>query len=110
MATIRIIVRVPNEKRKCYFVSFNGRTMTRDTSSVVYRWVERKIKSLSHSLASQVRHKTALSVRYGDGSLNETESQDPRELLYALASFLEDYLPKRTFEKKCIKYGENGRR
>lgn len=78
----------------------------RKDATKIFNWVERKLGCLGRSLASRLEDKTAVRVIYVDGGLNETVSTDePREILYALAAFLEDYLPKELLAKKYKKYG-----
>jgi len=106
MSKLRIIVKIPAGRRKDFSVSFGNKSRLRKDSSIVYKWTEVKLRRLSKSLASLLPHKTVLLVDYGNRHLNEAEGQDAKQLLYALACFLEDYLPKSTLESKCKKYRE----
>ena len=80
----------------------------RKDATTIYNWVERKLGCLGRSLASTIKDKTAVCLVYGGGGLNETVStNNPSEILYALAAFLEDYLPKQTLALKYKKYQEH---
>lgn len=79
----------------------------RKDASTIFNWVERKLHCLGRSLATKLKDKTAVLVKYLDGGVNETvTSDDPKEILYALACFLEDYLPKDLLNRKYKKYRE----
>jgi len=106
---LKITIKVPEKRSGVYSVSFGSKPKNRKSAGMVYRWVERKLLKLSHSLASLLRYKTVVCIRDGTGCLNEAEGQDARSLLFALACFMEDWLPKNTFEKKFKKYGEQVR-
>ena len=87
----------------------SGPPRIRNSSSVIFNWVERKLQCLGHSLASQKEVKTSIKVFYLDGCLNEATTSNYKELLFALAAFLEDYLPKGFLSAKYKKYGYSGK-
>lgn len=87
--------------------SGGGGIRIRKDASTIFNWVERKLHCMGHSLASKLENETAVLVKYPDGGVNETvTSGNPREILYALACFLEDYLPKDLLNRKYKKYRE----
>lgn len=83
----------------------DGGIRVRKDATTIYNWVERKLGCLGRSLASSAKDKTVVRVFYPDGGLNETvTTQNPKEILFALAAFLEDFLPKRLLMEKYRKY------
>src|SRR3990167_3329768 len=100
----RITIKILNDG---FSYSFGFGLRKRKNATTIYNLVERKLGCLGRSTASRLKHKTAVRVVYLDGGLNETILTDrPREILYALAAFLEDYLPKQTLLLKYKKYTE----
>jgi len=85
----KIIVTIPT-KNEQWKVSFGGTPSRRNSATVVYNLIRRKI--LKH-LASQPDKKTSVIVKDEQGTANETlTSPDASYLLYATACFLEDHL------------------
>ena len=69
----------------------------RKDASAIYNWIERKLGCLGTSLPSLLTTKTSVKVICGDGGLNEADTNNPKELLYATLFFLEDFVPKDFF-------------
>lgn len=82
----------------------------RKDASTIYNWTEQKLGLRGISLASRLTHKTAekwsVVVLYPSGGKNETTAtNDSKEILFALAAFLEDYLSKLFLKQKYKMYG-----
>mgnify|MGYP001577335710 CR=1 FL=1 len=86
--------------------SFSGGSggRIRKDASTIYRWIERKLGCRGTTLPSTLTTKTSVKVIYADGGLNEADTNNPKELLYATLCFLEDFVPKDFFKKKHDKY------
>jgi len=101
----RITVQVPQKEKQKWIVSFS-KLSHRQWRSVVtlYGYLERRLKV---SLASGERIKRLLKVRYGpkDDDVNQGVYETSKELLYALAAFLENYLSKEMAQVKYKLYG-----
>lgn len=100
----KINIKIPTERQKGFSISFGGTPRIRKTATQVYRWAERKIMGFYAESSLVGKAKTAVLVEYGHGYRNEAEASNPKEILYILACFLEDYLPKPTLERKYKKY------
>lgn len=87
-------------------MSTGSNSRKRKSIALIYNWVERKIGQAFDKRTPNYNTKTVVKVIYADGGLNETiASSRPADVLYALAAFLEDYLPKPTLKAKYKKYG-----
>ena len=103
----KIKIKTPTAKNGSWFVSYTNQKgkmiiVKRKNAGAVYRLV----KGLcSLRAASPVRGKTGVSVFYPHNYRNETKvDSNFRSTIYALACFLEDYLPYSTIKRAEKEY------
>ena len=103
MDRIKIIVPKEGKKWKVLFVrdGKHGSPLSRQNATTVFSLIERRI------LASPRETKTHLYVDYRQtgGFHNDGVYSNPRELLYILGCFLEDYLSDK-LQKRYMLAGE----
>ncbi len=111
MKTITIKVIVPDERSRWRVTIGSGQRKKKNAIGV-FSFVERCLqRKFQLSLASHSNVKTKVVVDYSINNqespmttLNEGIYTEKNEVLYALASFLEDYLPKYYQNKKYKTY------
>ena len=96
MKTIKVTV--PKEGKKWKVSYGSGPPLLRNNATVVYNAIERRL------LASRIKEKTKISVKYGKDTTNEGMYDNLYESLYVLACFLEDYLSSSFALSKYKKY------
>ena len=100
---LKLTITVLPNKKGFSFSNGNG-SRIRKSAILTFTWAKKKLGKLSNNLASRLKEKVSILVKYEDGGLNEVSSKNPAILLYALACFLEDYIPKQTLIQIYKKY------
>jgi hypothetical protein len=100
---IKVKITVPREKKGWQMTIGHGGVMRRSSATYLYALLERKIKS---SLASRATPTLAVSVNYGHGCANEGKYSNFWDFMYAVTSFLEDYLERRFMIRRLTHYGD----
>ena len=94
-----IIVYVPEKKDGKWKVSIYGGVRHRNSASVIFNAIERKLQP------RQNKQKTVIKVKYGKDTFNESlASFDNHYLLFTLSCFLEDHLSKKVMNRVEKKY------
>ena len=98
---MKIIVTIPTKGK--WKLKWSGKGKHFQSVATLYNGIERRL--LNHSLGSQKQEKLVISVKYPDGTANESlASNDRRYLLFTLACFLEDSLSEDTLKTKYKLY------
>jgi len=100
----KIIIRLP-DKKGWWRVSFGNGVIKRKSIKSVWRRIERKLLKDSRLLGSHLKVKTAVLLKDEHNVVNETLlSFLAGYLLYCMACFLEEYLPKEMLRVKFKRY------